>query len=263
MAGVVKDGTAFYGVDAGEFRYPVLMSQPSIHEMFGTEPKVSSLLLRTASGVNRDRLAQQLQGEFLANGLVATDIPGAVRDTYAANTQMFRLLQGYLALGLLVAITGLGVIMVRSVRERRRTIGVLRALGFRAKTIRRAFTLESTFIAVEGVVVGTLLGILTTWLALQQQPHVRVDRGVLPDRLARHRCDRGGGPVRLVCCDCSARSACGPDPSGGRRTRGRLEPDFQCSTWQPAAAAAGCRLSPHSDCSDAPTSSVRSTSRVE
>jgi putative ABC transport system permease protein len=170
VAGVLKDGTAFYGVDAGEFRYPVLMSQPSIHAAFGTEPQVSSLLLRTSAGVNRDRLAQQLQGEFLANGLVATDIPGAVRETYAANTQMFRLMQGYLALGLLVAITGLGVIMVRSVRERRRTIGVLRALGFRARTIRRAFILESAFIAVEGVIVGTLLGILTTWLLYRNSP---------------------------------------------------------------------------------------------
>lgn len=170
IAGVIKDGTAFYGVSAGEFRFPVLMSQAGVRDTFGTEATVSSLLLRTAPGVNRARLARQLQGAFLAHGLVVTDIPDAVRSTYAANTQMFRLMQGYLALGLLVAITGLGVIMVRSVRERRRTIGVLRALGFRAATVRRAFLAESTFIAVEGVVVGTLLGVLTTWLLYNNSP---------------------------------------------------------------------------------------------
>jgi putative ABC transport system permease protein len=83
---------------------------------------------------------------------------------------MFRLMQGYLATGLLVAITGLGVVMVRSVRERRRTIGVLRALGVQARTVRRAFLAESTFIAMEGVVIGTVLGVLTTWLLYRNSP---------------------------------------------------------------------------------------------
>ena len=47
-----------------------------------------------------------------------------------ANLQFLRLMQGYLALGLLVGIAGLGVVMVRAVRERRREVGVLRSLGF-------------------------------------------------------------------------------------------------------------------------------------
>lgn len=73
-------------------------------------------------------------------------------------------MQGFLALGLGVGITGLGVVMVRAVRERRRTLGILRALGFRARTVRRSFLWESAFIAVEGIVLGSLLGVLTTWL---------------------------------------------------------------------------------------------------
>jgi putative ABC transport system permease protein len=81
--------------------------------------------------------------------------------------QFFLLMQGYLALGLLVGITGLGVVMVRAVRERRRTIAVLRALGFRAATVRRSFLTESGFVAFEGVIVGTVLGVTTTWLFYQ------------------------------------------------------------------------------------------------
>lgn len=60
--------------------------------------------------------------------------------------------------------------MTRSVRERRRTIGVLRALGVQSRTIRRALLAESSFIAMEGVAVGTLLGILTTWLLYRNSP---------------------------------------------------------------------------------------------
>jgi len=89
-------------------------------------------------------------------------------------------MQGYLALGLLVGITGLGVLMVRAVRERRRTIGVLRALGVRATTVRRSFLAESTFIAVEGVVIGTVLGVVTTWVLYTNSPAFGTLSGPFP-----------------------------------------------------------------------------------
>ena len=44
--------------------------------------------------------------------------------------QIFQLFQGYLAMGLIVGIAGTAVVMVRAVRERRRQIGTLRAIGF-------------------------------------------------------------------------------------------------------------------------------------
>ena len=170
VAGLMSDGSAFANVIAGENRWPVVMSTASVRETFGMAATVNSFLLKTVKGVDRPELQRQLQGEYLDNGLVVNDIPADVRSMYAANTQMFRLMQGYLALGLLIAIIGLGVVMVRSVRERRRTIGVLRALGFRARTIRRSFLAESTLVAVEGVVVGTTLGILTTYLLYRNSP---------------------------------------------------------------------------------------------
>lgn len=170
IAGVLEDGTAFYGAWAGEPRYPVLMSNFAARNLFGTDARLSSMLLRTTPEADQTSMVGELQGAFLANSLVVTDIPAAVRGTYAANTQMFRLMQGYLAMGLVVAITGLGVVMVRSVRERRRAIGVLRALGVKARTVRRAMMIESTFVALEGVVVGSLLGVLTTWLLYANSP---------------------------------------------------------------------------------------------
>ena len=69
-------------------------------------------------------------------------------------------MRGYLALGSIVGIAGIGVIMVRAVRERRRQVGVLRALGFQATAVRRAFVVESAFVAVEGVVIGTVLALV-------------------------------------------------------------------------------------------------------
>jgi putative ABC transport system permease protein len=164
VAGIVRDGTPFYGVTGADVRFPVFMGDDNVVEAFGDGAVQSSALLRTPGGQSVSQLAATLQGTYVANGLVATDLAAVVEESYAANNQFFRLMQGYLALGLLVGITSLGVIMIRAVRERRRSIGVLRALGFQARTVRLSFMFESTFVAVEGVVIGTVLGIVTTWV---------------------------------------------------------------------------------------------------
>jgi putative ABC transport system permease protein len=61
-----------------------------------------------------------------------------------------------------VGIAGLGVVMVRAVRERRHEIGMLRAMGFRTGIVRAAMLSESGLIAVQGTVIGAVLGLLTT-----------------------------------------------------------------------------------------------------
>jgi putative ABC transport system permease protein len=146
------------------------MSTRAAAAAFGPAAAPGSALVRTAPGTDLAALRASLQGSLLGNGVVVTDLRERIEASYTANSQLFRLMQGYLALGLLVGITGLGVLMVRAVRERRRTIGVLRALGVRAATVRRSFLAESTLIAVEGVVIGTVLGVVTTWVLYTNSP---------------------------------------------------------------------------------------------
>ncbi len=64
-----------------------------------------------------------------------------------------------MGLGLVVGVAALGVIAARSVVERRQQIGVLRAIGFQASTVRLGFLLESGFLALTSIVVGTTLGL--------------------------------------------------------------------------------------------------------
>ncbi|MEU6944403.1 FtsX-like permease family protein [Streptomyces sp. NPDC046316] len=165
IAGVLSNGLVFYpGTGASSTTYPVVLSEQATRELFGAQAQNASALVRTSPGTSPDALATQLQGEQLSSSLVATPIESDIRQQFDSSTAFFRLMQGFLALGLGVGITGLGVVMVRAVRERRRTIGILRALGFRARTVQRSFLLESSFVAVEGIVLGSLLGVLTTWL---------------------------------------------------------------------------------------------------
>ncbi|MFD9244938.1 ABC transporter permease [Streptomyces sp. NPDC059556] len=165
IAGVLSNGMVFYpGTGASSTTYPVVASEQATRELFGTQAQNASALVRTSPGTSPDALGTRLQGEQLSSSLVATPIESDIRRQFDSSTAFFRLMQGFLALGLGVGIIGLGVVMVRSVRERRRTIGILRALGFRARTVQRSFLWESSFIAVEGIVLGSLLGVLTTWL---------------------------------------------------------------------------------------------------
>ena len=166
IAGILADSTAFdgLGTGGGEFGNPVVLAADGLREQFGARVRPSAALLALAPGVSDRAVAADLQGEFLPQGLVATRIQHVVEQDFAANRSFFQLLQGFLALGLVVGVAGLGVVMVRAVRERRRTVGVLRALGFPARVVRRAFLLESSFVALEGILLGTALSIVTSYL---------------------------------------------------------------------------------------------------
>ena len=77
-------------------------------------------------------------------------------------------------------VAGLGVVMVRAVRERRRTVGVLRALGVPARVVRRSFLLESGFVALEGILLGTALSIVTSYLLFRNDDDLQRAGGPFP-----------------------------------------------------------------------------------
>jgi putative ABC transport system permease protein len=179
VAGILADSTAFEG--GGELRAsPLVLAAGGLREQFGAGARPSGALLALAPGVPDRAVAADLQGEFLPQGLVATRMRHVVEQDYAANRSFFQLLQGFLALGLVVGVAGLGVVMVRAVRERRRTVGVLRALGFPARVVRRAFLLESTFVALEGILLGTALSIVTSYLLFRNDDELQATGVAFP-----------------------------------------------------------------------------------
>jgi putative ABC transport system permease protein len=169
IAAVMSNAMIFYATAGpGANALPIITSDRSVRALFGPVAQMSSALVRTPFGTNPDRLAPQLQATYLSSSLVATPVATNIRRMFASSSSFFKLMEGFLALGLLVGVTGLGVVMVRAVRERRRTIGVLRALGFRASTVSRSFLIESGLVAAEGILLGAVLGVLTTWLMYQK-----------------------------------------------------------------------------------------------
>jgi ABC-type antimicrobial peptide transport system permease subunit len=78
----------------------------------------------------------------------------------SGKTTLLNFLSG---LGLIVGVSALGVISARSVVERRQHIGVLRAIGFRRRMVQLSFLLESSFVALTSIIVGTGLGIAVAY----------------------------------------------------------------------------------------------------
>jgi putative ABC transport system permease protein len=149
--------------DSGFGRAPAYVGVEGLRSMFGNRAVVDLLRYRVDKGVDPQVVAERLNGQFVENGVDASSFRTLVSNGLSTQQQFFRLMQGYLSLGLVVSVAGIGVVMVRAVRERRREVGVLRSLGFETKQVRRAFVAESSFVALEGIFLGTSLALISTW----------------------------------------------------------------------------------------------------
>ncbi len=108
-------------------------------------------------------LAGTIRTTFLENGADAEAISDTIDSALAQQSGFFALMQQFVGVGLIVGIAGIGVIMVRAVRERRRVIGVLRSIGFQPRDVSRAFLIEAGFVTIEGVAIGVLVGLIGTY----------------------------------------------------------------------------------------------------
>ena len=131
--------------------------------MFGGRALPTTHLFALAPGVDAAATATRLESAFLANGMQADSVRKLLDDTVAANRTFNRLIMGFMGLGLIVGVAALGVITARAVVERRQQIGVLRAIGFRKRMVQLSFLLESSFIALTSIFVGTGLGLAVAY----------------------------------------------------------------------------------------------------
>ena len=117
---------------------------------------------------NASDYSQKLEKTFLANGMNAESLLDNLEEERATSDAFNKLFQGFSGLGLVVGVAAIGVLSVRAVVERRQSIGVLRAIGFKSSMIRIQFLIESSFITFLGIVVGIFLGTLQSWLIFRE-----------------------------------------------------------------------------------------------
>ena len=142
---------------------------------------ITNYRFRVADGVDPKEVAGSLEESFLEHGMDTEVLEEELEKEAAGSKTFFRLFIGFMGLGLLVGVAGLGVINTRAVVERRQQIGVLRAIGYRRRMILLSFLLESSFISLLGMVIGTTLGIVLGWQAYND---IKQDEGIDTIRFA-------------------------------------------------------------------------------
>ncbi len=164
VIGVVKDGSGYIG--------GVMTSLDTLNTLVSEEITPNNFYLRLREGVDAEATAKALEASFLEYGMQGVVIADEIREEAKTGMLMNTILEGFMSLGLVVGIAALGVIAARSVVERRQQIGILRSLGFQKRMVQLTFLVESSFVALLGIIIGVLLG---TTLAYRLIDELRED----------------------------------------------------------------------------------------
>ncbi len=142
------------------FAWLALFTNRSVVEdqLGGGELESFYLTTRDSSEQATVEVASSIEAALLQRGVVADSLEQELDDAAAQSTAFQYLFEGFMGLGLIVGIAALGVIAFRTVAERRQQIGMLRALGCTRRLVALSFFMESSFIALAGIVMGLLLG---------------------------------------------------------------------------------------------------------
>jgi putative ABC transport system permease protein len=146
-------------------------SQQELSPIFGNRVQPSVYLFALEPRVDARTTAKALQTAFLANGMHADPTSKLLSDAVGSSRTINLLIEGFMGLGLIVGVAALGVISARAVVERRQQIGVLRAIGFRRGMVQACFLLESSFIALNSILIGTVLGLAVAYNMIYDAQH--------------------------------------------------------------------------------------------
>ena len=140
----------------------VLMNQQRFGQIF-QRPDLIAYYVKVMPGVNTKTYAQSIESSLITYGVQANSIQELLKAATSEEQGFLYLIEGFMALGLLVGIAALGVVSFRSVVERRQQIGMLRAIGYQRKMVSASFLIESSMITLLGVASGSALGLVEAY----------------------------------------------------------------------------------------------------
>lgn len=111
----------------------------------------------------RASLEEAVNGLVVPQVLDGTDMAGVLAGII---DQMLAVVYGLLALAVVIAILGIVNTLTLGIIERRREIGMLRAVGMQRSQVRGMITLEAVQVAVFGAIAGVILGLGVGWCFL-------------------------------------------------------------------------------------------------
>ena len=128
-----------------------------------TRPVGSTLLIKAKIGADPGALARQIERTLFEQGVQATAVREILDESYTSGMDYTTEYDVLLHMGLLVAVLALAMIGIRAAIERRRAIGILRALGYQPSRVLAGLLAEATLAATLGVATGIGAGVLMVY----------------------------------------------------------------------------------------------------
>jgi putative ABC transport system permease protein len=169
IAAVYTNG--FVGFDA-----PTYLLPPELFDAHAGQPG-AELLLVSAPHSSVSAIKAALGDDHSVTVQTAAAWVGQGNTKVAQVANLFYALA---ALAVFIAFVGITNTMALAVRERRRELGILRAVGTLPRQIGRMVTTEAAVLAAYGTVVGTVLGVLGCWALIRSSTSSDLSRFQLP-----------------------------------------------------------------------------------
>lgn len=128
-----------------------------------TEPAGTTLLIKARSGVDPRSLSRQIERALFDQGVQATGIRDILDQGYESGADYVTEYDVLIHMGLLVGVLALAMIGIRAAIDRRRTIGVLRALGYQPVQVLGGLVSESIVMTTIGAMTGITAGVVLAY----------------------------------------------------------------------------------------------------
>jgi|CXWL01.1.fsa_nt_gi putative ABC transport system permease protein len=171
LASGVGEGASIEGVAVGSTDQAVLVPVSTAVRKFereALEAPFDEIVVKLAADTDSNLASRAIEGLVDRLHAGARDyqlvVPGALLAQSRRTQRLFNLVMGAIA-GISLLVGGIGImnIMLATVLERTREIGVRRALGARQKDIRFQFMIESFTLSAVGGLIGIVVGVGIAW----------------------------------------------------------------------------------------------------
>ena len=135
----------------------IYLSMDEVDERFGG--KVTRMYVSTSSETDAETLAKNLEYDLADQGHNVLLIKEEVEVILGVIFVILDVFQAYLGIGIIVGISGMGVVTYRQVSERSRQTGVMRAIGWKRWMVGMAYIIEVSWVALAGMLTGVLVGL--------------------------------------------------------------------------------------------------------
>ena len=171
LSGGISSSGSVGGVAVGSTADQILVPVTTARRKFDRDPlaaPLTEIVVRLAPGVPAAETAGVVDGLLERLHAGADDyelvVPEALLAQSRRTQRLFNLVMGAIA-GISLLVGGIGImnIMLATVLERTREIGVRRAVGARQRDIRFQFVVESFSISLLGGLAGILAGVVIAW----------------------------------------------------------------------------------------------------